>query len=469
MNSFDPPTEHLQLIVNLFNSGKLEQALTESKTLLEKFPNSVFLHNISGASYAGLNQFKDAITSYKKAIKFKPDFAEAYFNMAIAQKSISNFKEAINSYKKTLQIKPDYVNACFNLGNILKDMGDLEAAIDNYKMTLKIKPDYAEAYNNLGIALKDNGDLETAIDSYNMALKIKPDYIEAKENLISLLTSYTPQKDNPNLIVKINSKIRKNSKKENISKIISDDQIINLFSESDDYISTYGSELKTKQSQLFRRNSVNLNCSRHLSIFDKHNVIPEFCFGCYKVQVEPRSVIELIKLFIIFDQLELKENNTRKCMVELRPEISGFYKGLIYCSGLKQANQIADHLDIIIKESIGSDLSSTVKRGCSEYAISYPDYKEINQSGPQVMNYDNDWKEIEVSYDRKNPVHTEQIIRTSLSGINLSDILIIRKWIDYAKGIGDPSADLLNHNTVNYQLIHDRAKARLKLFKFGKN
>ena len=94
MNHFDPPTEHLQLIVNLFNSGKLVQALTESKTLLEKFPNSVFLHNISGASYAGLNQFKDAIKSYKKAIKFKPDFAEAYFNMAIAQKSISNFEEA---------------------------------------------------------------------------------------------------------------------------------------------------------------------------------------------------------------------------------------------------------------------------------------------------------------------------------------------------------------------------------------
>ena len=32
----------------------------------------------------------------------------------------------------------------------------------------------------------------------------------------------------------------------------------------------------------------------------------------------------------------------------------------------------------------------------------------------------------------------------SLYGLNLNDILIIRKWIDYAKGIRDPSADLLS-------------------------
>jgi len=147
-------------------------------------------------------------------------------------------------------------------------------------------------------------------------------------------------------------------------------------------------------------------------------------------------------------------------MIEFRPEISGFYKGLIYCSGLNQANQIADYLNIIIKKSISSELSSTVKRGCSQYAISYPDYKEINYLGPQVMSYNKDWRIIEESHDKKEPIHVKELKRVNLSGLNLSDILIIRKWIDYAKGIGDSSADLLNQNTIYYQLIHDRAKAR---------
>ena len=468
MNSFDPPTEHLQLIVNLFNNGKLEQALTESKTLLEKFPNSVFLHNIAGASNTGLKQFDNAIKSYKKAIKINPDFAEAYYNMAIAQKVIGEFEEAIKSYKKALKIKPNYFEAHYNLGNILSEKGDKKAAIDSYEFALQIKPGSAMVYNNMGNILKDsNGDFKEALDSYKKALEIEPEYFEAQQNLISLMTCFIPQEDDTNRILKVNKKIREIKVKDIISKTISDDEVINLFSESEKYLNDFDLQLKTKEDQVFRGNS--MNCERHLSIFDEHNVIPEYCFGCYKVQVEPRSIIELIKLFIIFDQLELSENNNRKCMIELRPEIPGFYKGLIYCSDLDQANQISKHLNKLLKYNIGSHINSNVKRGCSQYGISYPDYKEINQSGPQVMNYDQNWKEIEVSYDRNNTINKNKFKRVTLSGLSISDILIIRKWIDYAKGIGDPSADLLNQNTVNYQLIHDRAKARLKLFKFGKN
>ena len=154
-------------------------------------------------------------------------------------------------------------------------------------------------------------------------------------------------------------------------------------------------------------------------------------------------------------------------MVELRPEISGFYKGLIFCSGLKQANQIAEHLNIILKQSIGLGLSSKVKRGCSEYPISFPNYKEINNSGPQLMNYKEEWKAIEEAHDRKKAEYAKEIKKTSLSGINLSDILIIRKWIDYARGIGDPTADLLSQNTLYYQNIYDIAKARLDKFNFS--
>ena len=498
MKSQDPPIELLQPIVNLFTNGKLQQALSVTRQLLEKFPNSVILCNISGASSAGLMQFDEAIKSYKKALAIKPDYTEAYYNMGIALRNKGDIEAAIDSYKKALEIKPDYFEVYFNMGNILKDTGDFEAAINSYKKALAIKPDYTEAYYNMGIAFSDKGDIEAAIDSYKKALEIKPDHIkayfnmgnilkdtgdfeaaidsykraleikndyaEAKENLLSLMTSYSPQKENSNLIVKANEEIRKIRIKGNISKIISDDQVVNLFSRSEDCISSFGLNLETELSQIFRHNSVSLDCSRHKSIFDKYDIIPEFCFGCYKVQVEPRSIIELIKLFIIFDQLELIENNTRKCMVELRPEISGSYKGLIFCSGLKQANLIADNLNKIIKKSIDPGLSSSVKRGCSEYAISHPNYKEINQSGTQLMNFNKDWKVFEDSHDRKNSAYSKKIKRKSLYGLNLSDVLIIRNWIDYAKGIKDPSADLLSQNTIHYQHVYDQARARLNNF-----
>ena len=60
---------------------------------------------------------------------------------------------AIDSYKQAIKIKPDYADAYYNMGNALKDTGDFNAAIDSYKQAIKIKPDYAEAYNNMGNAL----------------------------------------------------------------------------------------------------------------------------------------------------------------------------------------------------------------------------------------------------------------------------------------------------------------------------
>jgi len=319
----------------------------------------------------------------------------------------------------------------------------------------------------MGNALKDKGDSEAAIDRYKQALKIKPDHPSAQLNLAALLTSYTPEKEDLNLIMTINEAIRKIDIKGNTSNIIPDSQVVDLFSKSLGYITSYGLELRTELSQTYRRNSVDLNCVRHMSIFNEHNIIPEFCFGCYKVQVEPRSLIELIKLYLVFDQLELDENNTRKCMVEFRTEISGFYKGLIYCSGLAQAKKIANLLDTIVKRSIGTGLSPKVKRGCSEYPSSFPDYKEINNAGPQLMNYNENWKVIEDGHDRKKPIPPKINIRPSLSGLNLNDVLVIRKWIDYARGIGDPSADLINQDTVYHQDIYDLAKARLDRFHFS--
>ena len=135
---------------------------------------------------------------------------------------------------------------------------------------------------------------------------------------------------------------------------------------------------------------------------------------------------------------------------------------LIYCSNLKEAYQIADYVEMVIKEKIGPGLPLAVKRGCSEYSNAFPDYKEINKSGSQPMNYDKDWKRIEDDFDAKNSMKPKSNIPPSLSCLSLSDVLIIRNWIDYAKGIGDPSVQLLEQHEVGSQSVYEIAKSRLE-------
>ena len=175
MKSQDPNQAHLQSIINLYTEGQLQQALSESSKMLERFPNSVILYNIAGASNAALMQFDAAIESYKQALRIKPDYADAYYNMGVALNDKGDPEAAIESYKQALRIKPDYAKAYNNMGVALNDKGDPEVAIESYKQALRIKPDYAEGHSNLGAALQLLNQTEPALASYEKAISLKKD------------------------------------------------------------------------------------------------------------------------------------------------------------------------------------------------------------------------------------------------------------------------------------------------------
>ena len=498
-----PKSVVLYNIAGAANVGlqRFDAAIDSYQQALKVNPNYADAYYNMGIALDSKGDPDAAIKSYKKAISLKPDYADAYANIGFALNNKGDLDGAITSYQKVLTIDPNNAQAYNNMGNSFKDKGDLVAAIKSYSHAVRLKPDYAEAYNNrgsalidrsdplaavesykkaleinpefvevynnLGVALGNIGRCGEAVDCYSQALKIKPDYADAKLNLATLLAIYEPQTQNSNVIVAVNASIKQINIKSNDQSGISDNQVIDALAASTGFIALNNLDIKTAVPQAFRRNSVELNCKRHMSVFKKHDVIPEFCFGCYKVQVEPRSVIDLIKLFFVFDQLKLDNNNTRKCMIELRPLIPGFYKGLIYCSSLEQANEIAVQLDAALLQQIGAGLSAQVKRGCSEYPVSYPDYKEINNAGPQLMNYDPHWKSIEAEHDSKNLIQVTQNRPPTLAGLNLSDALAMEKWIDYAKGIGDPSVSLINQDAVCFQATYDAGKARLERFEFN--
>ena len=185
----DPPPNKLNPLINLYSQGQLKLALLHISQLLESYPHSVSLYNLSGASNAGLMQFDAAIKSYKQALKIKPDYAEAYYNIGVILKIVGNLQAAIESYEQAIKISPDYADAYNNMGVALQEKGDVNAALKSFKKALNFKPDYAEAYNNIGLILNSKGDLESAIQSYKKALNIKPIYSEAYNNMGIAFTS----------------------------------------------------------------------------------------------------------------------------------------------------------------------------------------------------------------------------------------------------------------------------------------
>ena len=446
----------------LVGQGKFSEAEVSYNQAIALKPDHAEAHNNLGMVLGRLGKFSESEASCNRAIALKPDFAEAHNNLGNTLVGLGRLTEAEASFNQAIASKVDYADAHNNLGVVLQRSGRLSEAEASYNQAIALKPDFAEAYNNLGGTLTDLGRLTEAEASFNQAIALKPDYAEPQNNLIDLLTIHTPQNNSLLPIAKAHQQIRELDLKGKTSGIISDDKVIDLITKNLNILKNNNLDVVSLQSQIYRRNSDDLNCKRHKEIFDAFDVIPKFCFGCYKVQAEPRSLLELVKLFIVFDQIKLSQNNTRKCMIEMRSIVSGFYKGLVYCSSLDEAQQIATELEIVVKERLGPGIPIKVKRGCSEYSMSFPDYEKINKSGAQPMNYIQDWALIEEEYDAKHLVENQTIRSPSLSSLSLSDVLIIQNWIDYSRGIGDSSVLLLSNNEISSQRIYEIAKTRLQ-------
>ena len=153
-------------------------------------------------------------------------------------------------------------------------------------------------------------------------------------------------------------------------------------------------------------------------------------------------------------------------MIELRPEISGFYKGLIYCDSIEEAEEISRCLDNYVQQGFGYKILSKIKRGCSEYPVKFPKYAEIEKNNDQMMKYNERWRPLEEKYDKKYPEDTKSDIRKSIYGLCLSDVIVMKNWLSYAEGIGDKSAKIISKESNFTKVIYDQAKVRSQTYKF---
>ena len=358
----------------------------------------------------------------------------------IVQLHLNQLNEAANSFENAIKLDPNFIQAYNNLGNLYVKSGEFLKAIEMYNKVLVLKPDYPEGYNNLASAQNDLGRLEDSIKNYVNALNFDPNFISAKNNIIQVLTFHNPKNLDDNIFTKSNSDLQSIDIPYKEHNEISDEEVILFYKKCKEISDKNFKNFNFQLSQIWRSNTINLGCNRHFDIFNNFKVIPEYCFGCFKVQVELYSVLDLIKLYFVFDKLSLNENNSRKCMIELREVVGGSYKGLIYCSSIDEANNILKDLKNILDKKINKKIKIVVKRGCTEFAIEHPKYKIIDIESEDFMNYNEIWKEKEsiidnntYKYLRENSVKRKPTIK----GVTLNDVLIIKNWIYYAKKIGD--------------------------------
>ena len=420
------PNEFKDIVIN-YNNKNFNEALKLLNNLPKKEEFEKFKIKLYASIYFLTGKWIQSLTYHNKIVEKNEASFEDYNNLAVSLFNLGRITETITYFKKCIKI--------------------------NNKAELP--------YQNLGTSYLHLGNYEQAIDCFTNALSLNNRNNNCKIMIIDILNYIVPKTNQNNFLLKLNEKILNNFSDEKLNKIPKYELIIQLIDIIKDDFCKEEHKIIYNKTEIFRRNTENLNCGRHFKVFNKFSVIPEYCFSCYKVQISTKNVFSLIKLFFLFNTNYLENNNVRKCMVETRSNVKENFKGFIYCRGLDEAKKILEISESKLIENEIDYKKIEIKHGCTEYYEKHPNFKKINYNGEQEMSYEKSWKKYEKLIDDNSPPFNERVINPTINKINLSDILIIKNWLDYAEIIGDNSFEKIYSSNVSSNFLSQILKNQI--------
>lgn len=122
----------------------------------------------------GLGKTAEATEALRAAVAIDPSIPAAWSNLGNEFRNDFRYEEAIDAYQRALRLKPDFADALLNLGASLQETEPtLGPAIEAYRKAIALQPDFATAHWNLGFALLLAGDFARGLPEYEWRLKTK--------------------------------------------------------------------------------------------------------------------------------------------------------------------------------------------------------------------------------------------------------------------------------------------------------
>jgi tetratricopeptide (TPR) repeat protein len=160
--------------------------------------NDVAYNNLATV-YLNRSRVTEAIAAYEHALAVRSGESRTYYSLDIAllhnglgtalDRNGSSLDRAISEYRAAVRIRPDYADAHFNLAEDLLKNGNIEEAIAHYRKLVETPPPDAGSHLALAKALLRTGAEKEAAFHLEKALAIEPNSLAALSNLAWLLAT----------------------------------------------------------------------------------------------------------------------------------------------------------------------------------------------------------------------------------------------------------------------------------------
>ena len=171
------PNERYRGIARLMAQQKYEQAITESKALIEEFPT---YHNgyVALATAAGEAGQLEATRVWLEAqLARVPQRPMAHVGLALVSNASRNFAGAIEHYKNYLQQSPHDDRAAAMLANDFVTQNNSAEGEIYFKSLLAVRPESATAHQGLGVIYARLDRRAAALAEFNQVIALRGDNI----------------------------------------------------------------------------------------------------------------------------------------------------------------------------------------------------------------------------------------------------------------------------------------------------
>ena len=146
----------------------LQEVLQNASDNFQKFHALMLLQ----IAFSGTGDYERSIACGKAVIEIDPDI-QAYQNLAYAYRRLEQYEDAISSYKSLLARAPDHVGANELLGLTLAHQHRYEEALGPLKKTLHLQGESTFLLQTLGLCYMRLQRHEQAIDAFERIIKIE--------------------------------------------------------------------------------------------------------------------------------------------------------------------------------------------------------------------------------------------------------------------------------------------------------
>ena len=188
-NRPDDPFAHFVFGTTLSRRGRLEEAISEFSKAIRLRPNYAEAQRNLGIARLNQKRFADAVVALREAIRLAPVDHQAHAALARAYEALGRRDDAVSELEETVRLKPNEAVAHFNLGLVLFHRGRLDEALAEYRAAINLNLGSADVHYNVGHILQLKGQVSESIAEYREAIRINPDYAEAHCNLANLLST----------------------------------------------------------------------------------------------------------------------------------------------------------------------------------------------------------------------------------------------------------------------------------------